>query len=187
MSQIPPLAIRNSLDEKVRQAIMKIGRVFQRLCAREIYIASRDADMNDAAEVLCLIEKAFSPTFMDIMSHLMIHLVEELYICGPVHYRWMYPIERYLKTLKDYVRTYARSEASMAEGYAMSETLGYSTEYMQRFEGTSRRVWEDKEENTMIDEIIQGNGWPRRMSQNMRAWAHNFVINNSVDMAPWRL
>jgi hypothetical protein len=75
----------------------------------------------------------------------------------------------------------------MAEGYAMSETLGYSTEYMQRFQGTIRRVWDDKEENNMIDEIVQGNGWPRRMSQNMRAWAHNFIINNSTNMAPWRL
>jgi hypothetical protein len=73
----------------------------------------------------------------------------------------MYPIERYLKTLKDYVHTYARPEASMAEGYAMSETLGYCTEYMDRFEGTQRRVWDDKEENTMNDKIVQGNGWHR--------------------------
>jgi hypothetical protein len=35
---------------------------------------------------------------------------------------------------------YARSEASMAEGYVMSKTLGYCIEYMQRFQGTSRRV-----------------------------------------------
>jgi hypothetical protein len=36
-----------------------------------------------------------------------------------------------MKNLKDYVRTYARPEASMAEGYAMSETLDYCTKYMQ--------------------------------------------------------
>jgi hypothetical protein len=76
----------------------------------------------------------------------------------------MYPIERYLKTLKDYVRTYARPEASIAEGYAMSETLGYCTEYMDRFEGTRRRVWDKKEENSMKDEIVQESGWPRDMS-----------------------
>jgi hypothetical protein len=94
-------------------------------------LADRETHTIDAAEALCLLEKAFPPTFMDIMSHLMIHLVEELYICGPVHCRWMYPIERYMKTLKDYVRTYTRLEASMAEGYVMSETLGYCTEYIQ--------------------------------------------------------
>jgi hypothetical protein len=88
------------------------------------------------------------------MSHLMIYLVEELYICSPVHYRWMYPIKLYLKSLKDYVCTYARLEASMAEGYAMLETLRYCTEYMDRFERTRRRVWDEKEENIINNEII---------------------------------
>jgi hypothetical protein len=62
------------------------------------------------------------------MSHLIIHLVEGLYICGHVH--WMYLVERYMRTLKDSVRTYATPEASIAEGYHMSETLGYSIGYM---------------------------------------------------------
>jgi hypothetical protein len=109
------VAVRNCLDDEVRQAILKVSRVYQRLTAREIRKADRDADLNDAAEALCLLEKVFPPTFMDIMSHLMVHLVEELYICGLVYCRWMYPIERYLKTLKDYVRTYTRPEASMAK------------------------------------------------------------------------
>jgi hypothetical protein len=174
-----PLALREALDDSTRAAVMKVSRVFRRLCAREIKIAERDSDIIDAAEALCLLEKAFPPTFMDIMSHLMIHLVEELYICGPIHCRWMYPIERYMKTLKDYVRTYARPEASMAEGYAMTETLGYSTEYLQRFTATRKRVWDDKEDAKMNDEIVQGGGWPRPLSQSMRLWAHNFVINNS--------
>jgi len=110
---------------------MKVSRVFQRLCTKEIKIADRDMDMKDAADALCLLEKEFPPTFMDIMSHLIIHLVEELYTCGPVHSRWMYLIERYMKTLKEYVTMYARPEASMAKGYAMSEMLDYCTEYLQ--------------------------------------------------------
>jgi hypothetical protein len=35
-----------------------------------------------------------------------------------------------MKTLKDYVRTFARPEGSMAEGYAMEDCLGFCTEYM---------------------------------------------------------
>jgi hypothetical protein len=165
---------------------MKVSRVFQRLCARKIKIADQDANMQEATKALCLLEKAFPPTFMDIMSHLMIHLVEELYICGHVHCRWMYLIERYMKTLKDYVRTYARPEASIVEGYYMSETLEYSTEYMQHLQGTSRRVWDDKEENTMNDEIVQGSSWSHRMSEDLRVWAHNFIVNNSNDLSNWR-
>jgi len=165
---------------------MKVSRVFRRLCIGEIKIAERDVDMKDAVDALCLLEKEFPPTFMDIMSHLMIHLVEELYVCGPVHCRWMYPIERYMKTLKEYVRTYARPEASMAEGYAMSETLGYCTEYLQYFEGTHRRIWDDKEEQRMNDEVVQGSGWKRVMSKQFWEWVHDFVISNSADFEDWR-
>jgi hypothetical protein len=80
LPQVLPLALWNSLTEEVRKAVMKVSRVYRRLCAREIVLAERDSDMADAAEALCLLEKVFPPTFMDIMSHLMIHLVEELYV-----------------------------------------------------------------------------------------------------------
>jgi hypothetical protein len=171
MLQVLPVALKNYLTEEVRKAVMKVSRVYRRLCAREIVIAERKSDMMNAAEALCLLEKVFPPTFMDVMSHLMIHLVEELYVCRPVHCRWMYPVERYMKMLKDYVRTYARPEASIVEGCVMSETLGYYTEYMQRFEGSNRRVWDDKEEQVMNDEVVQGSGWPRPMSEELRVWA----------------
>jgi hypothetical protein len=156
------------------------------LYAREIKIADRDTDITDAAEALCLMEKVFLPTFMDVMSHLMIHLVQELYICGPVHCRWMYPVEHYMKTLKDFVRTYAKPEASMAEGYTITEMLGYSTEYMQRFIGTRRRVWDDKEEPHIYDEILQGRGWCRPMTDRFWDWIHEFMITNSADLSLWR-
>ena len=74
--QILPLALRNSLDTEVRGDVVKVSRVFQHLCAREISLADRENDMESAAEALCLLEKVFPPTFIDVMSHLMIHLVE---------------------------------------------------------------------------------------------------------------
>jgi hypothetical protein len=43
----------------------------------------------------------------------------------------MYPVERYMKTLKGYVRNMAQLEASMAEGYLKDECLGFVTEYLQ--------------------------------------------------------
>jgi hypothetical protein len=52
----------------------------------------------------------------------------------------MYPIERYMKTLKRYVRNMARPEASMAEGYVKEECIGFVTEYLQRFDVVQRRV-----------------------------------------------
>jgi hypothetical protein len=44
------------------------------------------------------------------MMHFPIHLVEELFICGPVHMRWMYLFERYIKELKGFVTNKAKPE-----------------------------------------------------------------------------
>ncbi len=60
---------------------------------------------NDVAMVLVLLEHELLPFFFDIMTHLLVHLMEELVICGLLHMRWMYFIECYLKTLKGYVCT----------------------------------------------------------------------------------
>ena len=129
--QILPVAVRNILDENVHLAIIKMSRVFQRLCAKEVRLAEEDAMMHDVVMAICVLEKEFPPTFLDIMTHLPVHLVEKLFKCGPVHCRWMYPIERYMKTLKDYVRTFAHPEGSIVEGYRMDDTLGFCTEYMR--------------------------------------------------------
>jgi hypothetical protein len=55
------------------------------------------------------------------MMHLPVHLAEEAKFCGAVCYRWMYPIERYLRTLKGYVRNKAHPKGSIAEGYILEE------------------------------------------------------------------
>ncbi|KAK9944688.1 hypothetical protein M0R45_010246 [Rubus argutus] len=62
--------------------------------------------------------------------HLPIHLADEAAIAGPVHYRWMYPIERYLHTLKEYVRNKAHPEGSIAEGYIIDECLSFCSMYL---------------------------------------------------------
>jgi hypothetical protein len=76
----------------------------------------------------------FPPSFFDIMMHVLYHLVDELDLCGPVSIRWMYPMERYMKTLKTYVHNMVRPEWSMDEGYIRDECLGFITKYLQRFE-----------------------------------------------------
>jgi hypothetical protein len=76
------------------------------------------------------LEMEFPPSFFDIMTHLPYYLVQELDMCGPVATRWMYPVERYMKILKSYVRNTARPKATMAEGYVKEECIGFITEYL---------------------------------------------------------
>jgi hypothetical protein len=76
---------------------------FQTLYASILEPTTMGELKKDVVMTLVLLEQEFPPSFFDIMTHLLLHLVEELELCGLVHTCWMYPIERYLKTLKGYV------------------------------------------------------------------------------------
>ncbi len=39
----------------------------------------------DVATTLCMLEMEMPPFFFDVMTHLVIHLVEEVDVCGLVH------------------------------------------------------------------------------------------------------
>jgi len=108
------------------------------LCAKEVRQANEPSMMNDIVIATCLLEKEFLPTLLDVMTHLPVHLVQQLFVCGLVHCRWMYPIERYMKTLKDYIRMYAHPEGNIAEGYHLEDTLGFCTKYMKQYRGTTQ-------------------------------------------------
>ena len=86
--------------------------------------------MDDVAKTISTLEKDFPPSAFDIVMHLTIHLVEEVFLCSPVATRWMYPIERYLKGLKSYIKNRERLEGNMAHGYLRNESLGYLTKYL---------------------------------------------------------
>ena len=54
----------------------------------------------------------------------------------------MYPIEKYLKTLKGNVQN---PKASMVKGYAIDEAFGFYMEYMQTYIITNCKVRDAKE------------------------------------------
>ncbi len=126
------------------------------------------------------LEKVFPLVCFDIMTHLVIHLVEELDICGPVYTRWMYRMERYMKTLKGFVQNMAHLKGSMAMGYSIEEALNFYMKYIQKVKSTRKKVWDDKEELTMHDEVLEGNGCLHKLSVDLRAWAHTFILYNVV-------
>lgn len=186
MQQLLPLCLRTLLDRDTRVAIMRLSRVFVRLCAKSVDPSSMEQLLEYTAETLCMLEMVFPPSFFDVMSHLPIHLVQQLDICGPVHTRWMYPIERYLKRLKGYVRQRAKPEGSMARGYTIEEALGFCTEYMQDCELTRRRTWDDEEEVGAKSEVVEGTGRYRLLTSELRARIHEFVLTNAEPLQSYR-
>jgi hypothetical protein len=86
---------------------------------------------NSIGGTLCRLEMVFPLAFFDIMMHLPVHLAEEAKLGGPVCYRWLYPIERYLWTLKGYVRNKSHHEGSIAEGYILEECMTFCSRFLE--------------------------------------------------------
>ncbi len=118
------------MAKSCKLAIIHLFCVFKKLCAKILNPTTMGELKKDVAFTLILLEQKFPPSFFDIMTHLLFHLVEELEICGLVHACWMYPIECYMKTLKGYVWNKVRLEGNMVEGYALEEALGFCIEYL---------------------------------------------------------
>ena len=53
------MAIRNLLDEEVGVAIIKMCRVFQRICEKDVREDARDSLMRDVVMETCVLEKEF--------------------------------------------------------------------------------------------------------------------------------
>lgn len=104
---------------------------------------------------LCFLEKVFAPSFFDLMMHLVIHLIDELDVCGLIHAWWMYPIERAMKDLKGYVQNMCRPEGNMVKAYIFYEALGFNTKYMQNFGATKRCIWDANEEERVVREVLE--------------------------------
>lgn len=185
MQQILPLCLRGLMQKPVRSAIMRLSDVFRRICVKVWDPADYDKLHSDVIYLLCDLEMYFPPAFFDVMTHLIIHAVEELGQYGPVTCRWMYPLERYMKLLKGHVRTYYRPEASMALGYIKDETLGYLTQYMTGYEHVRTRVWHSEEDDGVVGEVLEGGCTQVRVSGRARDLAHEYVLQNTEIMQPW--
>jgi hypothetical protein len=81
---------------------------------------------------MCEMQNYIPPTFFNAQEHYLIHQVEEIEMCGPVHKRSMWIVERHLKSLKALVRQRGRLEGCMVEGYMVYQSMVYITKYLPK-------------------------------------------------------
>ena len=82
--------------------------------------------------VQCLVgfELIFPPSFFNIMTHLLVHLVKEIDILGLVFLHNMFPFERFMGVLKKCVRNRAHPEGSIASTYGIEEVIDFCVDYI---------------------------------------------------------
>ena len=88
------IALRGALPDHVTSAITELGDFFKRICYKDLTEADLQYLESKVSITLCKLEKIFPPSFFTVMDHLVIHLVREVKLGGPVTYGWMYFIER---------------------------------------------------------------------------------------------
>ncbi|CAL9018215.1 unnamed protein product, partial [Prunus brigantina] len=180
MQQLLPVAIRSVLEKPARYAITRLCFFFNAICAKTVDVSNLDKLEEDVVVTLCLLEKYFPPSFFDIMVHLVVHLVREVLLCGPVYFRWMYPFERYMKVLKGYVQNRTRSEGCIAERYIAEEAVEFCTEYLSDVSTvgvpSSQKMGVSKPLSSCTVSVVD---------RDLLDQAHLYVLENTEEVLPY--
>jgi hypothetical protein len=65
------------------------------------------------------------PTFFDMFMHLIVHLVRQIKLLGPIFLHQMFPFEWLMSVLRKYVQNRYRPEGCMVEAWLIEEALGF--------------------------------------------------------------
>jgi hypothetical protein len=140
MTHLLPVALRGVLQEKVRLALIKLCAFFNAISQKAIDSRNLVKLQNDVVQCLVSFELAFPPSFFDIMTHLLVHLVKEITILGPVYLHNMWPFERFMSVIKKYVLNRARPEGSIAKGYVTEEVIEFCVDFVDSIDSIGALV-----------------------------------------------
>ncbi|XP_074356190.1 uncharacterized protein LOC141695880 [Apium graveolens] len=103
---------------------------------------------------------------------------QELRLCGPVFYRWMYAFEWFNKVVKSYVRNRYYPEGCMAESYLGEESVEFCTEFLSQNYSTAGlpKDQDNKISGPLSDVIIKS------VEEKERDEAHLHVLLNNAEV-----
>nr|KYP40119.1 hypothetical protein KK1_038547 [Cajanus cajan] len=183
MQHLLPVAIRGILPNIVRSVLTRLCFFFNAICAKVIDLHKLDELENESTIILCQLEMYFPLSFFDIMIHLLVHLVREIRLSGPISLRWMYPVERYMKILKGYNKNPYRLEAFIVERYIAEEAIEFCLDYIK---GVTKPVGIHK---SRYEDRIEGKGTKGQkvkfILRKELLQAHLYILNNDPIDERW--
>ncbi|XP_015639131.2 uncharacterized protein [Oryza sativa Japonica Group] len=183
MTQLLPVVIRGILPDNVRATITKICAFMNAISQKVIDPDRLEALQNEVVQCLVSFELIFPPSFFNIMTHLLCHLVKEIRILGPMYLHNMFPFERYMGVLKKYVRNRARPEASIAKGYGTEEVIEFCVEFIEDLRPIG--VPESRHEGRLRGKGTLGRKAITTVDNNLFRKAHFTVLQHSSLVAPY--
>ena len=73
----------------------------------------------------------FPPSFFNIMTHLLVHIVKKINILGYVSLHNMFPFKRYMAVLKKYIRNRSRPEGCIVKGYGTEKVIEFCIDFIE--------------------------------------------------------
>jgi hypothetical protein len=116
-------AIRELLPENVRVSIVKLCVFLNAISQKVINPDILPRLQKDVSQCLVSFELVFPPSFFNIMTHLLVQLVEEIVIHKPIFVHNMFSFERFIGVLKKYIHNRARPKRSISKGYGIEEVI----------------------------------------------------------------
>ncbi|XP_057444296.1 uncharacterized protein LOC130736486 [Lotus japonicus] len=125
MQRLLPIAFK-ALPKPIWNTLTEFSQFWREITSSLLMESKLHIMEENIPIILCKLEQIFPPSFFDSMEHLPIHLAYE---ASPVQYRWMYPFERFIRTLKQKVTNKARVEGSIAKAYLLEEMSTFASYY----------------------------------------------------------
>jgi hypothetical protein len=125
------IAIRAVNHSYLKMVITRMCHFFNAIIKKVIDISKLDGLRKEIRVTMCQLKMCFPPSFIDIMEHYMIHLVDRIFVLGPSYMHYMYPYERYMIVMKGYVHNRAHPEGSIIEGYTTKEVIECYVDYIK--------------------------------------------------------
>lgn len=104
--------------------------IYRWLLLKEIHKDNIKHWKREIPRLMCEMKKYLPPKFFNAQEHYLIHQVEEIEMCGPIHTRLLWMVDRHSKSLKALVKQRARTKGSMVEGYMEYQSMVYITMYL---------------------------------------------------------
>ena len=84
MQQLLTIALHGLLLASITRPLIKLSCFFREICSKMLKVFDIENLEKDIAVMLCELEKIFPPSFFMVMVHLVIHLVTEAKLGGPI-------------------------------------------------------------------------------------------------------